>query len=238
MDFTKITKEYAYKTELHAHSYPVSSCGRFSGEEVAKIYLDAACNTVTITNHLTEKHLEKYPDTAELVEFYLSDYYKACEAGTTLGINVALGVEIRFAGTHNDYLVYGVGPEDIEKMISYVNTDIQTFYKEFKNDKNVILQAHPFRSNMEPTPIGSVDGIETFNTHPGHNSCIAFATRLAREHDFLVSGGSDFHERGRHATCVLRTKQEIRDSYDIADALKSRDIVFDMAGHIIIPYLY
>lgn len=237
MDFSQITKEYSYKTELHAHSNPVSSCGKFPADEVVRIYANVGCDTLTLTNHLTEHHTVKR-SVDELVEYYLSDYYKACDMAKELGITVALGVEIRFTGTVNDYLVYGVCPDDIEKMIPYVHTDIETFYREFKNDKNVILHAHPFRNNMEPTPIGSVDGIETFNAHPGHNSRIALATRLAREHDLIVSGGSDFHEEGRHATCILRTKQKLRDSYDIAEAIKSRDIVFDMSGHIVIPYLY
>ena len=237
MNFKNIIDEYAYKTELHAHTSPVSKCGKFPAPEVVKTYIGAGCDTLTITNHLTEKHMIDR-STEELAEFYLSDYYKACEAAKDTNMNIALGVEIRFTGTVNDYLVYGVCPDDIEKMIPLVMTDIATFYREFKNDKNVILHAHPFRKNMEPTPIGHVDGIETFNTHPGHNSAIALATKFARKHDFLVSGGSDFHEEGRHATCLMRTKQKLCDSYDIAQAIKSKDIVFDMSGHIVIPYLY
>lgn len=237
MDFYDIINEYKFKTETHAHSNPVSACGKFPADEVVQIYLGTDCNTLTITNHLTPKYLiNRTPD--ELAEYYLSDYYKACEAAKGTSLNVALGVEIRFEQSANDYLVYGVCPDDIEKMISLVSTDIETFYKEFKNDRNVILHAHPFRSNMDPTPIGSVDGIETFNCHPGHNSKIAFACRLAREHGLLVSGGSDFHESGRHATCLMRTKRELKDSYDIADAIKSRDIIFDVFGHVVIPYLY
>lgn len=237
MDLRKIIEEYSYKTELHAHSNPVSACGKFPAEEVVKTYIAAGCDTLTLTNHLTENHMVAR-STDELVEYYLSDYYKACEAAKGTDLNVALGVEIRFTGTVNDYLVYGVCPDDIEKMIPLIKTDIATFYREFKNSKNVILHAHPFRKNMEPTPIGHVDGIETFNTHPGHNSRIAFATRLARENDFIVSGGSDFHDEGRQATCLMRTKQMLRDSYDVAEAIKSRDVVFDVSGHIVIPYLY
>ncbi len=237
MDFSKITEEYKYFTELHAHSKPVSGCGKFFAEEVVGTYLDTPANTLTLTNHLSENHLVNR-SSDELAEFYLSDYFKAQEAARGTSLNVALGVEIRFAGTVNDYLVYGICPDDIPKLIHYVPTDIQTFYREFKNSKNVILHAHPFRTKAEPTPIGSVDGIETFNTHPGHNSRIALACRLAKQYDLTVSGGSDYHEEGRHATCLMRTKELLRDSYDVAEAIRSRDVVFDMAGHIIVPYLY
>ena len=238
MNIKNITQKYKYKTELHAHSNPVSKCGRFPADEVVKIYSDFGCDTLVLTNHLSTKHKELFPTVSEVAEYYLSDYYKATEAAKATDMSVALGVEIRFANTNNDYLVYGVCPDDIEKLIYYVDTDIQTFYGEFKNEKNVIIHAHPFRKDMEPTPIGSVDGVETFNCHPGHNSRIPYACRLAQENGLLVSGGSDFHEPSRHGTCITRTTCKLRDSYDVAEAIKSRDFVFDLFGHIVFPYNY
>ncbi len=237
MNIENILKEYKFKSELHAHSNPVSGCGRFPADEVVNIYRGVGCNTLTLTNHLTENQLVGRTE-AELAEFYLSDYYKACEQANAVGMNLAFGVEIRFTGTNNDFLVYGICPNDMEKLIHYVMTDIQTFYREFKNDKNVIIHAHPYRKKCEPNAIGFIDGIETFNCHPGHNSQIPYACRLAREHGLLVTGASDFHEEGRHATCLTRTKWELKDSYDIAEAIKSKDFVLDVFGHIILPYFY
>ncbi len=238
MNFQDITNEYKFLTELHAHTKPVSNCGQFTSDEVVNTYLTTSTNTLTLTNHLSDYHLLHGNTPTEIAEYYLSDYYKAKKAAEGTGLYVALGVEIRFSGTHNDYLVYGVSPEDIEKMVPYISTDISTFYREFKNDKNIILHAHPFRDGMESTPIGYVDGIESFNTHPGHNARIAIACRFAKEHDLTVCGGSDYHEKGRHATCLMRTKAVLRDSFDVAAAIKSRDVVFDISGHIVIPYLY
>ena len=90
---------------------------------------------------------------------------------------------------------------------------------------------------MEPTPIRYVDRVETFNCHPVHNPRISFACRLAKENGLLVTGGSDYHEEGGHAVCILRTKQELKNSFDIAQAIKSRDVVFDIFGHTVIPYM-
>ncbi len=237
MNFGKITEEYKYSTELHAHSRPVSNCGKFLPEEVVATYLTTQASTLALTNHLTESQTVNRT-TEELAEFYLADYYRAVEAARGTRLCVALGVEIRFAGTHNDYLVFGISPEDVEKMISYIHTDIATFYKEFKNGRNIIIHAHPFRSGAEEIPFDCIDGIESFNTHPGHNSRIAVACRTAKERGLTVSCGSDYHEEGRHATCLMRTRELLRDSYDIAEAIKSRDVVFDVSGHIVIPYLY
>jgi hypothetical protein len=131
-----------------------------------------------------------------------------------------------------------VGDEILHDVETIPPEKLHEFYKDFKNDKNVIIHAHPFRNNMCPTPLGSVDGIETFNNHPAHNSRIGLATRFAKEAELLVSGGSDFHDPDRAGLCITRTKYKLEDSYHIAEAIKSRDIIFDMSGHIVIPYIY
>ena len=235
MELSDIAKKYKYKTELHAHSKPVSRCGKFTAREVVQKYAALGCDTLTLTNHLKDKYKRLFSSSSEAAEYYLSDYYEAKEAAKEFGMTVALGAEIRFVGTTNDYLVYGICPEDVERMFAFVETDIHTFYREFKNERNVILHAHPFRDGMEETPLGAVDGVETFNCHPGHNSRIAYACRLARNNGLLVCGGSDFHEQDRDGTCFTRTKTKLRDSYDIAEAIKSRDILFDVFGHIVLP---
>ena len=238
MDFRKILEEYPYKTELHAHTNPGSNCGKLPADFDARLYAKLGCHTLTITNHMDPDKYKRFPNPRDLAEFYLSDYYKAKEAAKGTDLEIALGVEIRFLDTINDYLVYGISPEDIEEIATYLPRGIEEFYKGFKNDKNVIIHAHPFRNSMEPTPLGFVDGIESLNLHPSPNSRVGIATRFARENDLLVTVGSDFHDPDRMAMGLMRTKSHLRDSFDVAEALKSRDVVFDMSGHIIIPYLY
>lgn len=235
MDFSQILKQYPYTTELHAHSSPASPCGDFSPSEVVEFYKAAGVTSLALTNHLHPYWLDGDPK--ERAETYLSDYRKACEAAGD-DINIILGVELRFTENNNDYLVYGVCEEDIEYFISLIPHGIENFYKEAKNDRNVILQAHPFRKNMELAPVNAIDGIESLNMHPNHNSRQSLATRYAKENGLLVSGGSDFHHKDQHAICLMRTENEMKNSYDVAAALKSRKALFDCSGHIIIPYIY
>ena len=136
-----VVNEYGYKTEIHAHTSPVSRCSQISPEDMVRNYLSVGCNAVAITNHLDPNWIEGYPQ--ELAEKYLSDYYATRECGEKLGLSVILGVEIRFTENHNDYLVYGVEPSDIERMIGYLDKGIVKFYREFKTERNLILQAHP-----------------------------------------------------------------------------------------------
>jgi predicted metal-dependent phosphoesterase TrpH len=230
MDIKNIVNEYKYKTELHVHTSPVSACAHVEVEDIMRAYASKGADSVVITNHINLRTTEKGS------EFYLSDYYRACEVGETLGLNVILGVEIVFVENRNDYLVYGVEPHEIEKMIPYVKKGIEAFYKDFKNERNVILHAHPFRDHMSPTPLDFVDGIETYNLHMRHNSRIGAACAFAREHDLLVSGGSDFHDAGDEATIFARSKTKMRNSFDVAELIKSKDLLFDIGGSIVFPY--
>ena len=135
-------------------------------------------------------------------------------------------------------MIYGVDESDIEHFITLIPHGIENFYKEAKNDKNVIIQAHPLRKNMVLAPVNSIDGIESMNMHPNHHAKPSIAFKYAKENDLLVSGGSDFHHKGHQALCLMRTKSAMTNSFEVAEALKLKSAIFDCSGHIIIPYIY
>ncbi len=232
----ELKNRFAYATELHAHTSPVSPCADFSPAAVVDFYRKAGAHSIVITNHLLRKQAEG--DREAEAEAYLADYYAALEAGKRVGMNVILGVEIRFYENNNDYLVYGISPEDILPFIHLVPDGIENFYRKVKNGRNIILQAHPFRRGITPAPLSAIDGIEVYNLHPGHNSVMGFAAQYARAHDLTVSGGSDFHHQDHEAVCLMRTASPMRDSYDVAEALRSREAIFDCSGSLILPYGY
>ena len=235
MDFSKILNEYSHTTELHAHSYPVSACGDFSPEEVVEFYKQAKVTSLVLTNHLNPRWTDG--DRKQRAQEYLSDYKRAKEYAKD-ELNVILGVEIRFNENDNDYLVYGVEESDIELFISLIPYGIENFYKEAKNDRNLIVQAHPLRKNMVLAPVDAIDGIESMNMHPNHHAKPSVTFKYAKENSLIVTGGSDFRHKGHHALCLMRTEAEMRTSADVATALKTKKAIFDCSGHIIIPYIY
>ena len=235
MNFKDILNTYKYTTELHAHCFPSSPCGDFSAEEVVNFYKESGVTSLVLTNHLTPELTEG--DAKECAERYLADY-KAAKKAAGNDINIILGVEIRFEETKNDYLIYGVCEEDLESIIVSVREGLEHFYKKVKSDKAIIIQAHPFRKNMTLAPIEFIDGIESINMHPNHHAKPSIAFKYAKENNLIVSGGSDFHHQGHHALCLMRTEKEMKDSYDVAEALKNKEAIFDCSGHIIVPYIY
>lgn len=235
MIFKNILTDYPYTAELHAHTNPASFCGDFPANEVVDFYCAAGVNTLAITNHfnsdLTIGNLK------ENIKYYLEDYHLAKETAKN-SINIILGIEIRFDGSNNDYLVFGIEEDALPFYAELTPYGIENFYKQAKNDRNVIIQAHPFRNGVTRAPIDSIDGIEAYNLHPNHNQRNALAVQHAKKNNLLVTGGSDFHHINHHALCLMRTKKELKNSFDVAAAIKSKDVVFDCSGSIIIPYIY
>lgn len=209
-----------YKTELHAHTSPVSGCSDIEPTNLIEIYKEAGYDSVVIANHFISQTL-RGETVNDKVKWYLEDYYKCCEAGEKLNLNVILGAELRFTENNNDYLIFGICPEELSDIYELLPYGIDNFYKEYKKENNVIIQAHPFRDGMQSVNPESLDGIEVFNMHPNHNSRIGFAAKYARENNMIATCGSDFHHYGQDSLCALLTKKPLKSSYDVAKVLKS-----------------
>lgn len=227
--------QYKYYTELHAHTKPVSRCSEITAARLIELYKKTNANAVVLTNHFTPE-LFYGISKKEGIKDYLNDFYELSRIGENAGINIILGMEIRFSENFNDYLVYGIDENDLNIAYECLDKGIDLFYKKIKNDKNIILQAHPFRNGMILANPKSIDGVEVFNMHPNHNSRVSLAAEYAKKNNFLIAGGTDFHHEGHQGCCFLKSKTLPENSFDIADIIKSRDFVFDIFGNTIIPY--
>lgn len=207
-----------FKTELHAHTKPVSYCSDIEIKDLVRIYKENGYDSVVVTNHFT---MDLQGETIEdKLKWYNEGYFKALEEGKKVGIKVIFGAEVRFTENFNDYLVYGICPEDMRKIYELLPYGIDIFYKEFKNDKNIIIQAHPFRNGMERANVNSLDGVEVFNMHPNHNSRVSLALKHAEDNGLIITCGSDFHHYGQECLCGILTEKSVADSYDLAEILK------------------
>lgn len=230
-----LIQTYTYKCELHAHSYPVSLCSEISPKEMAKLFIDNGYSAIVLTNHFYLGYRNEFESDAAYVEFYYNAYAELLEAvGDKL--KVCLGMEIRFENeAMNDYLVYGIDKSDLGKACYYLDKDIETFYKGFKNERNVILQAHPFRDGMKEINMDYIDGIEVFNMHIHHNSRISKAAQCAKELNKLKLCGTDLHYPYQIGTSYVRTKYLPENSFDLAKLIKSQDMILQVSDSIVIP---
>lgn len=225
-------EEYKYKTELHTHTSPASGCSKISPDTLTDVYKREGYTSVALTNHFIVSN----EDPKSKIERYLDDYYKTKELGRKKGINIILGAEIRFSENINDYLVYGIDEKELFTINSLLDDGIVNFYKSYKNDRNIIIQAHPFRVNMSFANPEYIDGIEAFNMHPSHNSRIGLAAQYAKRLGCIVTAGTDFHDYGYEGLSAILTKEPVTDSYMLADVLKSRDYLMEISGFRFLPY--
>lgn len=230
-------EDYKYKIELHAHSKPCSRCSHTTPERLVELYVNKGVDAVVIVNHFQPDYFyyKNFESKEALLEEFLGGYKRAYEYGKEKGLTVILGMEIRFDENSNDYLLFGIDEEFISKASDYLMGDLATFYKEMKNDKNVIIQAHPDRGGMTRMPLEYLDGLETFNMNID-NSRVSLTAQYAMENNVKITTcGSDFHDESYEALALVRSKWLPKDTFEIAELLKSGDYLFDFFGNIVIP---
>ncbi len=134
-----------------------------------------------------------------------------------MGINILLGIELRFNNHANDFLVYGIDEEFL-----YNNPELYKLtpaeFTELKNGKGIMLfQAHPFRKKMKIEKNKYLDGIEVINGNPRHDSDNSTAYKHAVDNKLRMLSGSDFHQHPDIARGGLILNEKIKSSKEFAD---------------------
>ena len=213
-----------FKTELHMHTRDASPCANCPAELAAEKYIQAGYRTVVVTNHFHNGCLKDYGcgSWEEYIRLFLRAWEKVrYYAGDDL--HVLLGAEIRYDGSENDYLVYGLTPEYL-----YGHPDLLTGgairnLPKLREDGMLVYQAHPFRINMKIMPAEILDGYEAFNGHRGHQSRNDIAYQWANVQGKPMISGSDHHNTDHRPSGGILTETEIRTNADLLAVLMSLD---------------
>lgn len=234
----QLKKDYPFRIEMHAHTKPVSWCSEILPEEMAQTYRGKGYDAVCITNHFIGGDYLGEGTKEEKIKRYLAGYEETAKCGEKYNLKVYLGVEIRFQNENiNDYLIFGADKDTVSECYDYLEGTLCEFRKNVNLDRSVFVQAHPFRDAMELANPELLDGIEIFNMHPGHNGRLGFAARYAKEKGLKINTvGSDFHHknRGHEGVSALRTRTLPKDSFELAEILKSGDYLFEIGENSIV----
>ena len=230
--------EYKYRIEMHAHTSPASPCSEIPPEKMVKTYSEYGFDAVVIANHFIHYIMEDVSK-KDGIDRYLKDYEDTCKAAEEYGIKVLLAAEIRFDENNNDYLVYGVDRSVLESVYDYFPKGLKAFREEVALENSVLLQAHPFRDGMERVDAKLLDGAETLNLHPGHNSRNGQAIKWTAENGLKIkTAGTDYHHpnRGHEGLTAVRTKILPKDSFELAKILRDGEYVLEIgADSIVLP---
>lgn len=228
-----LAKKYPVKVEIHAHTSPASGCSQIPPRDEVRIFHDDGYDAIAITNHffISDRRNGK----EEYLEAYKHDFLEALDEGKKLGMTVYLGAELRFVNENgNDYLLFGITLDDLDRIYDYLDRDLETFVRECKTDKMFLLQAHPFRDDMVLMNTDLLDGIEAFNMHPHHNSKVTLAYYYAKEHGKVATIGSDYHHPGHDNLSATRFKRLPENSIALADELKKDDFIYEISGNFVV----
>ena len=96
-----------------------------------------------------------------------------------------------------------ISEDELEFYAELTPHSIENFYKEAKNTRNVIIQAHPYRDGVTLAPVSAIDGIEAYNLHPNHNQRNALTVQHAKRNDLLEQ------EEVRWKNVYIKTKLQL-----------------------------
>lgn len=223
-----------YKIETHLHTKPVSSCARFEPEEMIEFYEKAGYKTVFVSDHFARYHFDKLGDHLswqEKIDLLYDSFLRAKKAGEKADINVLFSPELSLLGNH--YLLYNVTIEFLKSREDFFSMTLEEFSCCAKENGITIIQAHPLRDGKCTPQPAFVDGFEVINSNPRHENFDEETLALAKEHNLLISAGSDAHRTEDIAGAAVISPYEIKTTEEYLDLLKSGKAKLMKNGEIV-----
>ena len=210
--------------EMHLHTAEVSPCGSIPASEIVPLLKDSGYQGVVVTDHLFPELADSFGAARwqDTITFCLSGYQQV-KALASSSLIVLLGVEIRLRENNNDYLLYGASEELLREKSDLLDLSLSQLIKWVRHHNMLLIQAHPFRSNMTVMPVEHLDGIEVFNGNMRHDSNNDIATAWAKKYNLLGTSSSDFHEYEDLAQGGIYFTTPVDDEKTLVTALKNRE---------------
>ena len=185
-------QEMKLKIDPHVHSKGISGCSHVSCREIIEEKKKLGYDGVILTNHCQRWY---YPATehAAFMERIIEEYRAGAAYAQTQDFQFWLGIEVTLHEPHYaDWLLYGVTEEFLRQSpCLYALTQKQLF--ELCEEWGVVMiQAHPFRAGQSPCEPKYMHGLE-INCTPGDIEKAAWVEAFAKEHNLMVTCGTDYH---------------------------------------------
>ncbi len=210
------------KYELHSHTKETSQCADISAQELVKKYKELGYSGIVITNHYSDFtfSLKEMFNKRLRAEHYLKGYREAKKYETE-DFSVLLGVELRFFLNGNDYLIFGVTEELIEKAPFLLPMYLKRTVKLFKKNGCIIIQAHPYRPYIYRANPKYLDGVEVVNGKSSKSENEKALKWAEKKNLKIRTAGSDCHRESSAGISGIITNKLIKTNDDLLKILKS-----------------
>ena len=207
------------------HTKESSSCSQIFAKQMIDAYKKAGYSTIVVTDHCSKNKMERLGNISwkEKIDYVHKGFNIAKLYGNKLGMNILRGVEITLQITDSDYLVYGIDENFLYENERIYEYTLEKLYKICKEKGYLLVQAHPFRDNIQLAPLEYIDGIEVYNGCHDEVSRNNKALEYGKNTNKILTSGSDFHSLNDLARGGIVTREEIKDINKLVDVLKTRN---------------
>ncbi|MBR3768354.1 MAG: PHP domain-containing protein [Clostridia bacterium] len=212
-----------YKYELHCHTSDVSRCASSDAHEAIQFYKERGYDGIVITDHyspqtfLFHKAIKPY----KYIDMYLKGYKKA-KALAGDDFTVLLGCEVRFFGTIDDFLIYGIDEDFLRSSGNLMALYLKKLFRLCDSKDLLLLEAHPFRELRFRHNPKYLHGCEVFNGKDAGTSAGRKAREWAKKCGFSVlTSGGDFHDKKKCVPGGIKTSEPIKTNADLLRILRS-----------------
>lgn len=212
--------------DLHAHSSGISKCCRIPADKVVEAAKEVGIDGIVLTNHYDENYVPDGNYTA-FAEKYVAEYAYAKRCGEQIGCKVFFGMEVTMAKHDNVHmLLYGVDEAFALEHPTVFAYSQQELYALVHENGGILVQAHPFRGNVDRLlDTRYLDGVE-ISCHPMYEGTHADELRLIAERSGLImTCGGDYHADTHRPHCGVYLPDSVKNSGEMVKHLLAADTI-------------
>lgn len=214
-----------YKTDTHIHTKESSNCSNMRAEEIIELYKEAGYSSLVTTDHCAKSKFDCLGNMSwkEKIDYLYNGYEIANRFGKEIGINVMFATEITLVETDSDYLVYGITKDFLYANEELYNIKLEELSKICRENDWLLVQAHPFRGDIQLAPLELIDGIEVFNGEHDEISRNEKASEYGNRTDKILTSGSDIHNIEDLGRGGIITEVEITNIEQFINILRDKE---------------
>lgn len=217
------------KIDPHVHSNGISRCSQVTCEEIIDAKIELGYEGAVLTNHCQEWY---YPEEEHknFVERVIEDFARGKAYADKKNFRFYLGLEVSLMLPHYaDWLLYGVTEAFLRSSPCLYKLSQKELFELCEKWGIVLVQAHPYRQS--PCNPKYMHGVE-INCTGGDLDKIPLVEAFAKEHDLLVTCGTDYHAFDRVYRGGIFLPESCQTAQDIAEYFRTAGEVRVFRGEL------